>query len=732
MGDKKSTQEVLEPKFDTLKLRKPKTLTISQSAWDRPGVRVAALSRISWKTKGARMAIILLNMMIAVMEGCHYIVIDGGLVDKAYIQKRIKQERAKLSPAQARIYGHMAVDRVIEEVASQLYAILPKIKPPFPAKNEGAEFIRYYITTSPILDGPYGERIAQRLMEMRAIESESDIRVYKPGEDYTRIKGVGQTAEEKKHGQKIGWLSPRKHRLPGQYASTAPEKEIREAESTSWESTDLWVVGGLGASVSKPGGGERKRPFISLPASHIPMANIPGEPSVTLNQIGMRVIEVHPNGDKIIRTWNLRDLAKQERSFVTGAKAGSTTIHRKIIDAIKTDRHGLHIGEIAEFIGETRSVVESAIEFLVEPRALKRVTWPGLYRDEESHRYNFHQDWLQESLRYPWDYDKDYKELRRLLFGCMHAGYTTTDYEYIRHKFPEHIERLNIGVLELIGDITAGLKHNLIHRGQIISGLNYTEQEILAAELLGTVIHDVFISRFNKKLSTIEHPQVVQSDLDEMIASSLLLFLYIVGNHEGWQKDDGHTPGVVFKEAIISLLNAYIGKFLEEQGLFTWNLDSIIRSKVVELPEERAVYEFEDGISCQLFHPSMSRTMTSSIRLESALNFSECRIVDIANFHTAVNIQKWDPDARDNKMGQREGNQVGAMCPWTDFENGKLKTIDFGPGYSAVRYKDGRIFMSEHQFFSTPIIKEPIDKNTDVNTLKDKLKLLRSPIGSRA
>lgn len=719
------------PRFRKKNFPEPETLTISAEAWNKPGVRVAAWSRPFWKHKGARAAIVHREIALAVQDGCHYIVHCGGFVDKKSIEKSVNQMADdiagvnKLTRAQRNSILPLVREHILDEMAREIHSLLPYIKSPVPDENgekkkKTVGFVRYYIMTSLILDGRYGDAIVNRLIK---VMKRSDIRLLKQGQDHTYLKGVAKNEEEKVLGQMLGWLTPRKHRFPGQYASNAAEKEIREAEAAVPDKYPaMWVVGGFGASVSKPGR-NRKRPFISLPVSYVPVPSTAGEPSVTLNQIGMRVIEAHPDGEeKLIRTWSLRDLAKDERKFITGIKTGATDLHRRIVDLVKLDRMGLHVGQIADTLDVDRDEVERAVQFLIEPKASTRITWPGLYMDEESDRINFHLDWLQERLRYPWPYNEGYHDLRRLIFGCLHAGYNTTDYEYVRYKFPEIIKKFKIQVVELVGDVTAGLKHHLIHKGQIISALNYTEQGIFAGELLGTVFYDVFVDWFKEGLGDRKATELTMDELEELVILSLVSLKYIVGNHEAWQKENGHTPCVEFKAALISLLNYHIGKFLREQGVSVRRLEEIVISKIIELPEHNSVYEFPGGLRTELFHPSMARTKTESIRAEEALDFSECQMVDVANFHTAINVQKWDPE-----LGQREANQAGAMCVWTEFENGKLKRIDFGPIYSRVLYKEGKIFMSEHQFFSTPILKKPLSVHVDVNQLKDGLGLLRSP-----
>lgn len=730
-GKQRKEKKVFElPKFSPRKFPNPQVIEISPEAWAKPGVRVGAMSRIDWKDKGARKALVQTAYeRIFVPLGCNYLALNGGKISKYDIDSRIRTELAKHTKAmsgfskdQKVMFTSAVVDHILEEVSSELNATIPIVKkPPLEGQPDQVDFVRLYVMTSRILDGYYGDRIARLLQAKRP-----DIRLYKMGGDRTRLKGVGRTeAEKREGGQEIQWLNPKKHRLPSKYASTAVDKEADEEDAAAESYTELTVVGGFGSSTSKPGGGEKKRARISLPNLSIPMPRRAGEPSIALNQIGVRVIHADPNGkEKLIQNWSLRDLARSERLYVTGIKEGASDLHKRIVDAIKKKRDGLHVGELSDALeGVSREEIETALQFLVEPKALERATWPGLYRDEESGRYNLHLDWLQDRLRYPWPYDKGVMELKRLIFGCLHAGYNTTDYEFVRQRFTEIIARFGIEVVELCGDITAGLKHHLIHRGQIIGSLNYTEQEILAAELLGTVFYEVFVKRFEAILEENKGKNPSAEELDEWVAAALILFLYIIGNHEAWQKELGFTPGRTFRTTLISLLDRHIGKFLEERGLFTPHLNEIVRNKIIELPEYNAKHTFPGGISTELLHPSMSRTLTTSIRAEEALGYSDCQLVDLANFHTTIMVEKWEPD-----LGQRVASQVGAMTPLTYFEHGKLKRVDFGPTYVGVRSKSGRIFMSEHMFFSEPLLREPLDKDTDVNTFKKRLNLLRAPV----
>lgn len=715
----KLKKEVPAPILTPKKWPEPPVMEITQEAWDKPGKRVGAWSRPDWKSKGARAGIIYAIYERMVEDGNHYFVLNGGLANKKDVTKRVKEELEKHTKAQRRTHFAAIKEFVLKEMALELNSIIPLVKKPSSEAKDGKmEYVRNYIMTSLVIDGDDGERIAQIMQQLRP-----DIRIYKQGGDFTRLKGVGVTKEEKHRGQELGWLNPKRQRLPGDYASTTVDSDIRIAESAARRFPSIWGHGGLGTSTSKPGGGEKKIPRFGIPVSHIPMPIRPGEPSIVLNQIGTRTIETSLDGQRrLIRTWNLRDLAEEERKFITGIKEGATELHRKIVNEIVENPDGLHEGELSDNLEVSREKIKEAISFLIEPKALKRTTWPGLYKDAESGRYNFHLDWLQERLRYPWPYEKDYFELRRLLMGCLHAGYTTTDYEFVRYRLPEIILERRIEYLEIIGDVIAGLKHNLIHRGEIIGNINYTEQGVFAGELVGNCVYDVFAVKFKSLFDAHKDKKFSPEELEKCVRSALITVIYIMGNHDDWQKDSGHSPAVVFRLSLVTLLIKHIGKFLHDLGYSLYNLDEIIAGNIVELPEYKTVYEFPGGICTELFHPGMARTKTTSIRAEETLGFSDCHLVDIANFHTFFEMEKWEPG-----LGDRVAGQAGAMVPFTQFERGKLKRVDFGPMYIGLRHKNRKIFMIEHEFFNKPILKRPISKNTDINVLKDKLKLLRIP-----
>lgn len=710
----------IKPLLDEHVWPEPQTLIIPAEAWKEPGKRIGGFSCILCENKGFRSALVDRTFRIFAARGCCQVGLDGGIVDRIAISERIKAELARYEPRDRGLVRSEIEERIVRAAASELHSIIPIIKKPA-GHGDKTPFVRLYVMTSPMIDGAYGERAATELQKLRP----DMVRVYNPGGDRTRVKGVGQTDEERKLGVEIGWVNPKTSRMPGQYASTGIDKEIADEQDAADTLPALWIHGGNGVSISKPGGGPKRRPYISLPILHKPTPRRPGDPVKRLNQIGCRIVNVAQNGEMAIETWSLRDLVKQEQSFIGKVKkTGAKPIHHRIVDALREKPLGLHVGEIADALDVPQETIAKEIKFLLEERSCRVRSWPGLYRGKDSGRFKFQPDYFQHQLRYPWPYGEGVHELRELVFGCLHAGYTTTDYEFVRREFPNIILEHHVDVVELIGDITAGLKHHLMHRGEIIGNMNYTEQEILAGELLATVIYDVFVVRFNEALVRTPKDDVAKK-LESLIASSLVLFLWIVGNHEAWQREGGHTPGTTFRAVLVATLSAAITIHLQTLGLTPpHNLSSLVAEKMIELNEDDAEYKFPGNIHAKFIHPCMGRALTTSLRTEGVMNFLEgAHLTRDANFHVGCVVEKWDQD-----LGQRQGIEAATMVIGTKFESGKLKRVDFGPTLTVTRSKDGRIFYTRHRFFPTPILKRPISKNTNPAVLRKKLGLLRYPL----
>ncbi|HEY4495029.1 MAG TPA: HTH domain-containing protein [Candidatus Paceibacterota bacterium] len=683
----------------------PEILEVSEEAWHLPGTRRGYASRWDYKGSGYRSGIILQDCIKFAEEGCHFNGVAGGVISKEYIKKELRRRFKAVKPG----LRDNVTEHFLNESAKELASVVPKIKKPVSAWVDPSkpEFVRFYISTSRVYDGPYseryestyGEEIARRLQILRP----DDIRLENEGSTRLEVKGVGET----------DWvISPMKHRLPSKYHSAAAEREIEDKSGQSDQPLpDLWVVGTPASAIHKTSG-EKERSYITLPASCRLEAT-----TVAENQEGVAIVE-SVNGNRFVRFWNFKDLIHKEKRFITGIKEDSIEIHKKIVDIIKN--HGaMTIGLLADKLEIDRQTVEREIKFLEEPKMLTRKTWPGLYYNPKSQRYDFHLDWLQERLRY--GLPKEYLEDTFLFFGCLHAGYTTTDYEHFIVKYPEIILTHKVKILVGLGDFIAGLVHNMMHRGEIVGALNNTDQEIFAAELVSTIMFKSFKKLFEEALSKFSEVKPTAEELKSIINSCLVDFIYIRGNHDDWQLREGTTPLVTFRDTLLKILYREIGNLFSVHGLVSINFSYFIEKKIIELPDFAPVYQLPSGLTLGARHPGMARADTTSLRAQKALDALGTQIVGIANFHVATTVHKWRPD-----LGQCVAAQAATQVIYTPFEGSKMKKLDFGPIFLRVLSHDKRIYMDETAYFNKPTLKKPLLKWIDVDKLKDSLGLLRA------
>lgn len=708
-GDKEKKKKEKHPVLSKRHWNPPEIVSIQKEAWEKPGKRVAYFSLGAYRKSGWRRGLFKFAAEIATQEGCHFPVFAGGIISKEWFQSEVK----RLSKDIPRKFIPAIIEHLKRETIEALNATIPMFQKP-----DGST-VRWYMMASLPYDGLEGESIIHRLQEVR-----SDIRRYKTGGEKIEIpqnKNGERNGISEHEARSIyhGVVLSKRKRLSSKYMSARPESDIQDIEDqTSREPLpDLWVHATSATALYKPKG-ERDIPYITLPAIHKIEAE---DKKIAENQIGLTIVEEMPDGDRLIHWWNFRDLILHERKFITGVKEGASELHKQIVELLK--REGArHPGRIADELKIDRAVLNKEIQFLVEPSRLSRRTRPGLSYDPSSDRYDFNEGWIQEALRYELPKPgSEWKEDSFLFFGCMHAGYTTTDYEFVVKKFPEIILKYGIKVLVGIGDFIAGLRHNLMIKGQILN-MNNTEQEEFAAEILDTLIYKVFTKRFEDGMMRFGDRIPTPEELYQLIKSSLLTFLIKKGNHDTWQEQEGNTALVVFYYTLTSLLFHHISIFLAKKNLHFPFVHELIKKEMVLVSEDKPVYSLPSGINVGLIHPYMARAQTSSLRAESALKmFTEqkCQVVGVANFHTAFCLHKWQLT-----IGQRVVIQTGTEAIFTHFEKTLMKTIDFGPLYLRTLSHNGRIYKTTVAAFSTPILKEAIPKDTNIRELKQKLGLL--------
>ena len=131
---------------------KPITIEVTKDAWFKPRKRIGGFSRMDWKGRGARAALVERAFRIFAEEGCKYVVLDGGLVDKSEISSKIKKILESY-PASERgeVRDSIVVD-VLRECAEELASVIPVLKKPVEAvRANGSPFVHIYIITSLVI-----------------------------------------------------------------------------------------------------------------------------------------------------------------------------------------------------------------------------------------------------------------------------------------------------------------------------------------------------------------------------------------------------------------------------------------------------------------------------------------------------------------------------------------------------------------------------------------------------
>lgn len=695
----------------------PEILDITEEEWKKSGVRIGLISGTAFLSGGERCGLVWRGLHDLSKEPTHFNVLVGHLIDKKSFQQKIthyvaeakihlheERKTKKIPTISHKTLTENTASKLIDETAKALAALIPKIRKPHSQWRKlndklVPEFVRLYIMTSPIYDGPYGELVAQRLRELR-----DDVRLM--DSEQMEVKGINKM---------LGVLVPVKNRLPSKYFSTAAEKEIDEKEGQMTKDfPGLWAVGPFAASVFTPNG-VRPRPYVMVPA----LCKLE-EVRVAENQVGIMVLEFKSKDDlPIVRLWSYRDLIKNERFFINSPRE-VTKIQEKIVKILQ-ERGGQSVGLIADHLEEglTREKIESEIQSLISLQKTNLKSWPGIDYNPQSQKYNFNLNWIQERLRYP--EIKNFTEDAMLFFGCLHAGYTTSDTEHFIREMPKIILEHNVRRLFGLGDMIAGLHHDFHHTGEVFGSMNYTEQEIFAAEIVGTVLIKVFSELFEKTIQKRESIDGFSSEeLIKITQNCLVNFDFIPGNHDLWQEGEGHTPLKIFYGILTKLLTRHIGHIFLKLNVKFFDLSEVIESCIISHSDYNARVILPSGIRVAMEHPHMGNAQTTSLRAQSAMGLFDSQVTAIANFHTATIVPKWQPD-----LGQCVVVQVGTQAIYTRFERRKMKrAVGFGPILLKTFSKEGRIIKIESLCKNKPYLQEAISKSTDPVALKKRFNII--------
>lgn len=566
---------------------------------------------------------------------------------------------------------------LVDQVAHELSLIIPIVRRP------DGKPVKWYINTSPIRDRDIGTDIAVRLAEIR----ENDIIFI--GDDNQQdlmLRGMLKNVSDGSEGTLLP-LAPQQRRIPGQYASTGGQNQIRKAKRSNFASPSIAVIGGTGACWYKPGllGGDSETHIVSLPGLHKHFERKTTEDAE--REIGQRIIQVDEYGYLTVITQDFRNLIFREREFVRPPD-GSNELQRRIIEALH--KRPLSIGILESRLNVAREKV------LHELKQLESTRRAGVVYHIPSRRWDFDRDWLSWKLRLPYPEWTD--EDVSVAFGCMHAlstypdGHAITDYEFLLKDVPQLILRHGAKILIGAGDFTQGAKvHGLNLRGEVFQGLAYDPQVLVAAWITSEIILEVFRKRFDEKVKN-HKGKLTSGDIKQYLDDAHMLYVYCKGNHDDWASRDGWDVMFWYRQSLDKFLHDGIMRHMMGREIFVPGLPLIISDlcdhKVVrDWPDVKIRAHTHHGLNMKVVHPYTARTATYSIQPERLLDsHRSANVVYAANWHTGFTIER-----SEKSVGIRHVDQIPCCLHGTFFEDTKIKNVDTGVNLLHLRSKSGTV-----------------------------------------
>lgn len=625
--------------------------------------RAGLISRLDAGSANYRVGLWRLAFKIFKEWGVSAIYFPAGLVDYRAAQEELKRDLLGCKQADRDAKEKKFLDKIAKELAK----LIPSL-----------EGVKIYLTTSAAYDGRIGEEVAYRLAELRR-----DI-YHSLGRERHDIKNVGRT---------LGIYTPEKNPWQrGDYYDTPGLRVLKdERKRSSHGLADFNVVGGFAVSVFNPGDSveDVRRPYLLLPA----LGRI-GKVRVAENQVGLKIVEIKTDNlrEATVISFNYKDLLADEGRLVR-APRGSSDIQKDIVRVIG-EKGARTIGLLEDATHISRDRLAEPLQNLLTKKSDQK--WPGLNYNEANRRYGFKRRWFQRYLRHPQPPAAELATDSFVAFACLHAGSKWTKMLWFRDELPKLILQNGIRRLVGVGDFIEGLKHDLLWKGELSDALNYTDQEELAAYLVGSVELAVFKTRFQGWLKDCGAIKLEQEKLITGVEQTLPDFIYRKGNHCCWVEPMGFRALAVFRKDLLSFVTRGVRQALSKANLHLNALDQVVAQKMIEIGDDDN-YRLPSGLSISLYHPEMGRTKTPSIRAQQALGFSDAQVVFMGNFHTAEHVQEHDH----NKGGQRDCLDLPTLKIRSRFEDGKFKIVTTGVAFYEVERHNGKIWKSRITFRGT-------------------------------
>lgn len=598
-------------------------------------MQIGFISRVDFGSGGFRQGLLELAYQRFKDIGVETIILAGGLVSGSHL----KTERPKKIEDREYFY---------QSKAEELAEIIPRVKT--------------YVMVSLAYDGVIGREIILRLHGLRP-----DIRPYtKAAERFPIFRGQ----------KSLAVLVPRKSSWRADYVSTPVDRLLKDELKRSTQArADLYAVGCFGVFMHRPAG-ESPVEYFALPG-----LSKPEEITATENQVGIVIADIGNDGVRV-RNISFKDIVGEERMGIRPPDDLSD-VEGKVFEKLRR-RGPSTIGVLEDAFADYSGRIGRAMDALV---ARRRRGYPRIKKDEGSGRFDFDEDWVQRELKYEWHPQKLVKEDRIVALACLHAGSVFTDYQFIVNDLPRIILSEEAQILAVVGDLIQGLKHDLMLRGEVIAGANYTDQENIAGLLLADVLTKVFTQRYDgwKKRRG--------KNAAEIIEALLPNFVYILGNHDTWVVPLGITPLDRFRCTLSGRLKENISRILGDVKYHA-ELSQSIDRKIVFANETGNTTSLPSGLRLGLLHPHTNRATTTTLRLQQSMaTVADCQVTLVGNFHTAASTAVWE-----RGLGQRVGVQLGTVMYMTPFEFNKNKIVDFGVGILRIYSREGRIIETQTKF----------------------------------
>lgn len=596
-----------------------------------------------------------------------------------------KGEAKELLPTRAE-YGlltkpeaeRLAKRAVLDEIVKELAVLLPVIT------DASGKVVKTYIVTTPAVayDGPYGGYIADELSKVRkdlvAWSDSGDARLPLKGMYLSDDPDSPLYMEE----HVLALLLPDRALWASKNASTGIQKIIREKGMQSSQALpSLYIVGCVGTYVQRPDGANRGVGVLGVPALH-KISRVRGSE----NQIGYMIVRFRNNEEGFVyfpQVYSAKDQIQDERNYID-IPEDANDYQKAILQQLQ--KHPRTIGQLADSLPWERSTIQRALDQYMDDSTLQpKIVKSGSLYDIDS-------QYLMLKLRYPLPSPKSIVTDSLIAWSCQHAGSVNTQYDWFNDELPKLILEHGITCAFNAGDQQEGMKHNLAARGELIGGVNYSVQQILAAVMPGNVILQVFEARLKdvlKGISFAKRKKFTKKRVQKIVDEALMWYYHISGNHDQWVLDEGFTPLAGTHDALPRFIYWGCRKVLKEEGIRFEDLLELV-SRHITYGNDSVL---PSGLPSHTRHPHMGRSQTWSAKAEESMVFSGSPVSITGNYHDAASVTLWS-----QRIGQTIGVSLGTIKDRSQFEENKNKHVDNNVWIAEINSVNKRIISTQDIF----------------------------------